>query len=575
MKDTIKAVFPLVKNAFKSGQIFNPKANVTNPIDDVHAEYDVKVLLSDSTHVLVNVFKSKKAMAEDRALPVVMCAHPYDNHNIAALKGDKNTPPSQYRIINQNGRPTFSTQTSWESPDPNFWVKNGYIVVNMNMPGYAGSEGQATTFRYNQSKAYYEAINWVAAQEWCDGNVGLNGVSFLAITQFHVAATKDYGYEAPDALKCIVPWEGLTDAYRDIFCNGGIPQIGFPAFWYPLELKGTVTDDIQTFLDTEGGKPEHWAFKHPLFDEFWKEKQTPLEHIKVPILTCASFSDVGLHSGGAYRSFTDVASTQKWMYMHRDGKWDKYYSSEVQALTLRFMDHFLKGKENGMDSVPPVHLEVQKDRTTVHEIRDEHEWPLARTQYIPYFLGVSEALQTDKAEQEMSVTYEAKKGETSFSITFDEDTEITGHAKLKLFVSLEESSSNDIDLFAVLNKRDRSGNRVPFNGTVGNQQDTLSRGYQRASLRKLDEQKSTDIIPFLAFDEHQYLSENEVVELTIPFPPVSVFFEKGEALELTLSSHETYQSAPFFKRPDANIDGKHRIHFGGQYDALLQLPLIR
>ncbi len=129
MKDTIKAVFPLLKNALKTGQVCNPKANVTRPIEDIEAEYDVKVPLSDGSHILVNVFKSKKALAQNYPLPVIMCAHPYDNHNIAALKGDGNSPPLQYRIINQNGKPTFSTQTSWESPDPNFWVANDYIVV--------------------------------------------------------------------------------------------------------------------------------------------------------------------------------------------------------------------------------------------------------------------------------------------------------------------------------------------------------------------------------------------------------------------------------------------------------------
>lgn len=62
----------------------------------------------------------------------------------------------------------------------------------------------ATVMSDNQSKAYYEAIEWVARQPWCDGAVGLNGASFLVITQFHVAACRHYG-GPPPALKCIVP----------------------------------------------------------------------------------------------------------------------------------------------------------------------------------------------------------------------------------------------------------------------------------------------------------------------------------------------------------------------------------
>src|SRR6476659_4432660 len=69
-------------------------------------------------------------------LPVVMCAHPYDNGKIPARGTTPfGGPPVQYRIIPQVGRPRFSTLTSWEAPDPDFWVRAGYAVVNLNLPG--------------------------------------------------------------------------------------------------------------------------------------------------------------------------------------------------------------------------------------------------------------------------------------------------------------------------------------------------------------------------------------------------------------------------------------------------------
>ena len=92
-----------------------------------------------------------------------MCAHPYDNRLTPALK---KTPlggaPQQYRLIPQAGMPVFSKQTSWESPDPNFWVPAGYAIVNMNLPGYASSGGPPSAFSEHQGKCYYEAIEWVA-----------------------------------------------------------------------------------------------------------------------------------------------------------------------------------------------------------------------------------------------------------------------------------------------------------------------------------------------------------------------------------------------------------------------------
>jgi putative CocE/NonD family hydrolase len=113
-----------------------------------------------------------------------MYAHPYDNHLVPALgKTPFGGPPQQYRLIPQEGKPQFSTQTSWEAPDPNFWVPAGYAVVNMNLPGFANSGGRPSLGGAEQVEAFAEAIDWIGARPWCTGAVGLNGVSFLAISQ--------------------------------------------------------------------------------------------------------------------------------------------------------------------------------------------------------------------------------------------------------------------------------------------------------------------------------------------------------------------------------------------------------
>ena len=578
MNKVIKALAPILKKAIFEGRLFTGKAELVQPIEDIQADWDVEVRVSDGANILLNIFNSKKALTENRALPVIMCAHPYDNHLVPALgKTPLKGVPQQYRLINQVGKPKFSTLTSWESPDPNFWVKNGYIVVNMNLPGYGGSTGEASTFNRNQSRAYYEVIEWIAEQDWCDGNVGLNGVSFLAITQYHVAACPDYAYKAPQALKCISPWEGITDMYRDLANSGGIPQEGFPAFWWATEVKPAMTGDPKLFIEKQGGVPSDWIHAHPFFDEFWEEKRAPVEHIEIPILTCVSFSDVGLHTNGAYRSYTDVQSEDKWMYTHRDGKWDVYYSPEVQKLTLKFMDYYLKGKkDNGWKETPRVRLEVRSSRSKIHEVRGENEWPIARTQYEKYYLSSSHMLVPNQENQEQEMGYKGKKGSQRFALRFTEDTEITGHAKLSIWMELRSDIGNqdDFNVYAVLNKYDADGKRVPFYGTVGNTEDVITRAYMRASLRELDTEKSTEIIPFQSFRSYQKLTKGEPVFLEIPFAPTSVFFYAGETLELTLASFEIFQSAPFVKDNSLNKGGTHVIHMGGRYHSFLQLPVI-
>ena len=137
--DTVQAVVPLIGSALKRGQLFNPQCELIEANLDILCEYDVKIPMSEGFSLTANIFRSKKAMARGEKVPVVMCAHPYDNHLTPALgKIPVGGPPQQYRIIPQPGEtPKFSKLTSWESPDPNFWVDAGYAVVNMNLPGYA------------------------------------------------------------------------------------------------------------------------------------------------------------------------------------------------------------------------------------------------------------------------------------------------------------------------------------------------------------------------------------------------------------------------------------------------------
>jgi predicted acyl esterase len=150
--DTLKAAWPMLKGALKSGQLFRPQCTMVDPDEDIHSEYDVEIPMSDGSSLTCNVFSSKRGRLVGWAKPVIMCAHPYDNHITAArgittLKG----PPQQYRLIPQAGvEPKFSTLTSWESPDPDFWVPAGYTLVNINLPGYANSEGPGSIMSKHQ-----------------------------------------------------------------------------------------------------------------------------------------------------------------------------------------------------------------------------------------------------------------------------------------------------------------------------------------------------------------------------------------------------------------------------------------
>ena len=578
---TFEAVGPLVGNAVKSGQLFNPQAELTEPDPDILCEYDIEIPMSEGFSVTANIFRSKKAADKDEKLPVVMCAHPYNNHLTPALKKTPlGGPPQQYRLIPQaGGKPVFSKLTSWESPDPNFWIPAGYALVNMNLPGYANSGGPPSAFSEHQAKCYYEAIEWVAKQPWCTGKVGLNGVSFLAISQYHVAACQFYG-GPPPSLCCISPWEGLTDPYRDIFAFGGLSDVGFPTFWWATEVKPSINGTEEDFVNSDGSIPTDYLKNHPFYDDYWKAKAAKLEEITVPMMVCASFSDHGLHTTGSFRAFEKAKSKHKWVYTHRTGKWVSYYSPEVQKMTKDFMDCFLKDDtSSGFLDTPPVRLEVRSSLAEIHEVRYENEWPIARTQYTRLYMSRQpQSLSLEMPEKPMEVVYPVKKGKALFEFKFTEDEELSGYMMLRVWVEARSGKAgevppDDMGMFIAVNKLDGDENSVPFYGTVGLKKDMVTRGWCRASRRELDPVESTEWHPVQKGASEQKLKAGEIVPVDIELYPSSTFFSAGETLQLIIAADEIIPSPPYKKDTSFNR-GQHVLHFGGEYDSYLLVPRI-
>lgn len=80
------------------------------------------------------------------------------------------------------------------------------------------------------SEAFFDVIEWVSRQPWCSGKVGLLGISYYAGSQWRVAARRPKGLEA------IIPWEGMSDYYRDRCRPGGILSNGFIKFWWNRQV---------------------------------------------------------------------------------------------------------------------------------------------------------------------------------------------------------------------------------------------------------------------------------------------------------------------------------------------------
>lgn len=536
--------------------LISPPVTITPPPADVLCDRDIEVPVRDGTVLRVNVFRPR----QDGRRPVLLCAHPYGKDATPiALGPGRYRMPKYYRIMHQSVPLQHSALTSWEAPDPGFWVPRGYVVVNCDLRGFGRSDGRGALMSAQEGDDYHDLIEWAAAQAWSNGRVGLNGVSYLALSQWRAAATR------PPHLAAICPWEGFSDLYRDLARPGGIPERGFFALWSRGVRRGGRTDE--DLGAEQQGRPE--------YDAWWASKVAALEQIDIPALVCASFSDHCLHTGGSFRGFDRISSKQRWVYTHRGPKWATYYSPEALAFQARFFDWALKGEENGMTEVPPVRLEVRRSRHEIHAVRHESAWPLPSTQWTPLWLRADGRLSEQPSGASAALAFDARKGSLSFSFTAPRDLEIVGPMKLRLHVEVRGGS--DVHLFAGVRKF-RQGHEVAFEGSYGFGRDMVTRGWLKASHRALDEARSTDWLPVHTHRDPKPLQAGEIVAVDIALLPSATFFEKGETLRVDVQGRWFYICNPFLGAFPARYvpspPGTCVLHVGGPHDAHLLVPMV-
>jgi len=323
-------------------------------------ERDLRVPMRDSVSLLANLYRPRS----DGPHPVIISATAYGKDKLP----DRLTMFFMRLSGVRFGRLHDSRLTGFESPDPAWWVREGYAVLQADVRGMHKSEGHGGVLRIQDAEDYFDLIEWAASQAWCTGRVGLMGVSYLAMSQWRVAALR------PPHLRAIVPWEGVSDLYRELAFHGGIPETKFVPTWFNNRIRRGRNRKFPLAEDFLQERE-----RHPLDDEYWAGKRAPLEDIEAPALVCASWSDHGLHTRGSIEAFERISSRQKWLFTHGRKKWETFYSDEALAWQKRFLDHFLRGVDNGQERVPQVRLEVRKAYYQ-QTVRHEESWPLASIQ---------------------------------------------------------------------------------------------------------------------------------------------------------------------------------------------------
>ena len=147
-----------------------PLSPRTERVDGMIIEYDTAVRMRDGIEIYADVFRPDSP----ELVPPIIGWGPYGKHG--AVK---------YDIFPKHGvDPAWTSKyAGFEAPDPLYWTRHGYAVINVDPRGMWNSQGDATFYSSQEARDVYDFIEWAGTQPWSNGKVGMSGVSYLAITQ--------------------------------------------------------------------------------------------------------------------------------------------------------------------------------------------------------------------------------------------------------------------------------------------------------------------------------------------------------------------------------------------------------
>jgi uncharacterized protein len=377
------------------------------PRNDIALDNRVSIPLRDGVRLFADVFRP----AGDGRYPVLVSKTPYSTERF----------PTAYEAAV-------------------YFAQRGYVYVYPDVRGRHESEGEWQPF-FNSAKDGYDVIEWAAKQRWSNGKVAMQGGSYLGQNQWRAAQA------APPSLVTIFPMVASTSIYHDwITLNGGW-RLSFNFGWGPVRMESRIMqnpgphtttgvrnihyDQVQWHLPLNTmpqlvGRQarfyDEWL-AHPDYDNYWKplSVEEHFDKIAIPVHTLGGWFDI--FSQGTLRGYVGMSQKGGSENARRSqlvmGPWGHGPSQktgaldfgpdaniDANALQLRWYDYWLKGIDNGLTAEAPVKLFVMGRNEWVFE----REYPLARTEYRPFYFTSGGAANSNRGDGHL--TWE-KPGGTS------------------------------------------------------------------------------------------------------------------------------------------------------------------
>jgi putative CocE/NonD family hydrolase len=292
--------------------------------------------------------------------------------------------------------------------------RHGYAVARVDIRGTGGSEGHAVDeYVAQEQEDGYDAIEWLAAQPWCDGHVSMMGISYGGFTALQVATLQ------PPHLTSIIPVDFTDDRYSDdCHYRGGLLRMYYDLGWYGTRMVAWNAMPTDPTFAAEGSRAiweRHLAedepyllawLRHQVDGPYWR--QGSVADI-VERITCPAFLIGGWRDGypnPPLRLFERLAGPRKLLV----GPWDhRYPDSAIPGPRIdhlrelvRWLDHWCRGIDTGVMDEPPIVVYMQEAgsvspaRTeTAGRWRAEQSWPPEGVSHRALRLGAAGRLVDD------------------------------------------------------------------------------------------------------------------------------------------------------------------------------------
>ncbi len=381
---------------------------------DIRVERNVAVPMRDGTVLRADVFRPEP----EGRYPVLLSRTPYDKSAAAVSYG-------------------------WMQPIRP--ASEGYVVVVQDVRGRWASDGRFHPLHQEVDDGF-DSVEWAARQPWSNGRVGMYGLSYLGATQWLAASAQ------PPNLQCILPGVTASDYYDGWTYQGGAFVLGFNLTWavaafaLPELLRADMDQSDRQLLlrGLYGVVFDHWPalrhlpprdlpavahdviapyykewLDHPTRDGYWAPINIEDAHprIHVPALNVGGWYDLFIR--GTLRNFSGMRANGP-TPRSRDGQrlvvgpWS--HSTQLGARTgnrvfgasaslllddlhMRWHDHWLKDRDNGVESEAPVRVFTMG----VNAWREYTAWPPAESRPIEYYLHSNGAAVSSHGDGVLSI----------------------------------------------------------------------------------------------------------------------------------------------------------------------------